>query len=148
MSYTGIKFEDDFKKNIPKHMFHTKLKTSGFGYKGVDSICDYLIFNGEVLFFLELKKTEGASLPFGNIRDNQLTGLQEVDKIKNTKCGIIINFNRYQETYFVDIKDILKYIEKNLRKSFPYDWVKSRGVLIPQALRRTRFDYNLEKLLE
>lgn len=148
MSYTGLKFEQDFQRNIPKDVFSTKLKTSGFGYRGVDNTCDFLIYNGESLFFLELKKTEGKSLPFSNIRENQLDGLLKANKIVNTVCGILINFHRYEETYFVDIEDINSYIQKNIRKSFPYKWVKGRGVLIPQSLRRTRYDYDVRFLLE
>lgn len=148
MSYTGAKFEDDFKRNIPSEMFSTKLKTSGFGYRGVDNICDYLIFNGYKLFFLELKKTEGASLPFSNIRENQLDGLLKADKVNNTVCGFVINFNRYEETYFLDISNANSYIRKNISKSFPYQWVKDRGVLVPQQLRRTRYDYDLSDLLK
>lgn len=148
MSYTGLKFEQDFQRSIPENVFFTKLKTSGFGYRGVNNICDYLIYNGDNLFFLELKKTEGASLPFSNIRDNQLEGLVDAAKVKNTICGVIVNFNRYEETYFVDIKDIINYMQKNIRKSFPYDWVKGRGVLIPQHLRRTRYDYDVNTILD
>ena len=62
--------------------------------------------------------------------------------------GFIINFRDLEETYFIDVHDILLYIKSTDRKSIPVDWCRDYGVRIEQTKKRTRYTYNLSKWLE
>lgn len=147
MANNGHIFEQEFKKSVPAGVYVKKLKVMS-GYRGGGNEGDFLLFKYPNLYIFELKSHKGASIPFDVVRDKQLVGLFNNSHIKGCKCGFIFNFRDYEETYFVEIRDILDYMESCGRKSFPLSWVKELGIKIEGKKIRTRYRYNLEKFLE
>lgn len=103
---------------------------------------------GNKTIFLELKTTKGKSLPFGNVRENQVKGMKDISTKDNTSSYFIINFREFEETFAIKASEIHFFYYNGKRKSFPIDWCKSNGILIKQELKRTRYKYNVIKFLE
>ena len=143
----GHIFEQEFKKSIPAGVYIKKLKVAGMNFKGGGNEGDYLVFSYPNLFIFELKSGKGKSIPFSNIRDKQILGLTEHQKIYGVKAGFVFNFRELGETYFISIKDASSFIETGERKSFPIDWCREVGIRVEQKLLRVRYKYDLGKLL-
>lgn len=143
----GHIFEDEFRKSVPEGVYFKKLKVSGQNYKGGGNEGDFLIYLYPNLYILELKSHKGKSIPFDCLRENQIKGLDFLTTVGGVKCGFIFNFRDLEETYFIDIKKIVKFIKEGKRKSFPIEWVREEGILIEQKKLRVRYRYNLHKFL-
>ena len=114
------------------------------------------------LFTLELKSTEGTSMTFYRkdfindgkkhsfmIKKNQLEGLSESNKFKGIISGLVLNFRKYNHTYFMFINDANNMIRDIDRKSFnEKDVISNNGYLIEQRLKKVKYNYNLQKFIE
>lgn len=143
----GHIFEQEFKKSLPKECYSKKLRVMS-GYKGTGNEGDFLVFLYPKLYIFELKSHRGKSIPFGAIRDNQLVEMFNNSHIVGVICGYIFNFRDLEKTYFVELSDILYFIENSSRKSFPFEWVDEIGFLISQKKVRTRYKYDLNKFFD
>ncbi|MDD4531941.1 MAG: Holliday junction resolvase RecU [Bacilli bacterium] len=103
------------------------------GYFSMKSTTDYNgIYRGKYMDF-EAKETESkTSFSFKNIRSQQLSHLRKVHALGGI-AFFVIRFKQYQETYLVDAMTLLDYMDLNIRKSFPYSFIKENGVLIEEA---------------
>lgn len=153
----GKKFEEDFVKSIPDRCDVTRLKDAG-GWSNATNMrftsknpCDFVVFSPDragdrgVLYKLELKSTQGKSLPFSNIKEHQLDALCESDR-KGVKAWFVINFRSVNETYWVPAIFVRMQIEKGERKSLALAEARALGRLIKQSLIRVRYKYDLEWL--
>ena len=143
----GKIFEEQIKKSVSPDMYYLRIKDSTMRFKGDSNICDCLIFYKRTCFMLELKSSQEASLPFGNIKEHQFNGLMDADKTDGIVAGLLVEMRRYKETYFIHIKDAMKYKENTTRKSFSRDFLIKKGIKLEQKLKRTRYVFNIEKLL-
>lgn len=147
----GKVFEEDFIGSVPTNIFHFRFKdlpyflTKGNGYSITNNPCDFLIYN-KFLYVLELKSCAGTSYPISNTRENQVIGLDNYSKMEGVISGFVINMRKYEETYFLHIRDY-KLITLS-KKSIGIKDLRIYGVKIDQTLKRTRFKYNLEDLFK
>lgn len=122
---------------------------------------DALLFDGTRLYCFELKTTlsiltywkeeyenKDKKISF-NVKSNQILGLRSASKFNNVVCGFVLNFRgNINQTYFLNINDFDNMIVSLNKKSFNVGDVKNNnGVLITQTLKRTRYKYDVEKLL-
>lgn len=149
----GKQFENDFINSLPKHIFKYRLKdgTASWGSNQAENvrfqasnICDFIVHNGKCLYLLELKSHKGKSLPLSCIRPNQLKGLWNAENYENVVAYIVVNFRELNETYIINVSDIIHYMGHNMdKKSIPISLFKEVGVLIPQTLKKVHYSYDL-----
>ena len=151
---SGKRFENNFKKSVPSDIFFYRFKDGSSAWGGNDkvrfqssNICDCELFDGSRLYLLELKSIKGKSIPFGNIRENQLKELSEAQKFKNIIAGIVIEFNELDRVFFMHINDITDFIRASDRKSIPLDYFKEKGIEIEVIKKRVNNGFNVKKLL-
>lgn len=149
----GKIFEEDFIKSVPQDMFKFRFRdlpyhlTKGAKYEVNNNPADFIIFNGETLYILELKSTALSSYPFSNTRDNQVKGLLKYSELRNVVAGFVINLRKYNETYFIKIEDYIV-LKSGDTKSISRQSLQLVGYLIPQKLKRIRYSYDLERLFK
>ena len=154
----GKRFEEDFKKSVPDHWYYRRFKDSAGAWAGGEKTrftasneCDCLIFNTDtgILFGLELKSFKGKSMPYKNMNDPKGKKLEKMIDINNkNRCvsGYVLNFRDLGETYFVNTCNIVLLIERRDRKSFAYSDIVFLGLRIPQALKKVRYKYDIERI--
>lgn len=154
MANEGKKFEEDFRKSIPAGFYIYKLKDAG-GWSNasntrftISNMCDFIMYSKPTLYLLELKSTKGKSLPFSNIKDNQVKELLAASNTEGIQAGLVINLRSVNETYYLSIKDFKKYVETTERKSISLDYLRNEGILIEQELKKTRYRYNIKEFIK
>lgn len=152
---SGKRLESNFKKSIPDDIFFYRFKDGSSAWGGNDkvrfqssNICDCLIFNGSKLYLLELKSTKGKSLPFTNIRENQLKELSLATYYKNIVSGIVIEFSDLDRCFFMYIDTITDFIRIGSRKSVPIEYCEEKGIEIEIKKKKVNNSFNIKKLLE
>lgn len=153
----GKRFEEDFIKSFPLDVFTYRLRDSAGAWGGdnkntrftASNICDFICHNhhkGETIF-MELKSTKQKSLPFSNMKNNQIIGLYNASKYKGIKAYFIINFRVVEETYAIEAIKVKEFIETSDRKSIPIQWCVENGEKIEQKKKISRYSYNLVNFL-
>ena len=152
----GKRFEQNFKSSVPNDVFCYRFKDGTANFMGARNanvrfqaynMCDFLLYNGNKLFLLELKAHKGKSLPISCIRKNQIEELSKASLFTNIVAGVLVYFVDVEEVYFLSI-DILNYFlctEK--RKSIPLDFFKKEGKRIPCNKKEINIILNLNNLL-
>lgn len=163
MKNIGKIFEKNFKDSIPKNIWcykppdaaqafnmdNTKLRFSAH------SPCDYMLFNGRLLCFFELKTFDGACSferskeEHGNIHHHQIVTLKKYSGYRNTVAGFILDFRKTGNTYFLGIKDFDVLTEKITKKSFNEKDIMNycNPVEIEKQKLKVNYRYNIKKLL-
>ena len=154
MKSTGKRFEENWKKSIPKDIFYYRLRDSSNTWSNGDkirfapsNICDCMIYDGKYLFTLELKSTKGKSLPFANIKEHQINDLLWCSLFKNVISGFVIEFDSVNECYFVEIRRFQAFYNKKQRKSLPLDYCRENGVKIEITKLKVNRKFNVEKFI-
>ena len=142
----GKKFEKDIKDSVPAGIYCYRLKDDGMNYVGVTNICDYIVYYYPVIYLWELKSHKGTCIPFSAIRDKQLIMLSEIDQ-KGVSTGFIFNFRDWNETYWVVTSKVQCLKENEERKSISLEWCRTEGIRVEQKLKRTRYLFDIPKLL-
>lgn len=96
----------------------------------IPSTTDYNgIYKGKYIDF-EAKETKSkTSFCLNNIHKHQIEHLKKISDHGGIGF-VIIRFTDLNETYFIEIKHILSYIESSKRKSIPLDYIKNFGYII------------------
>ena len=158
-----------FQKSIPEYVLVKRLNDNASAWAGGDNTrfaskneCDFILFDTKRKIFLgcELKTTSHKSLTywredFNNknqnfmIKKSQIQGLKKWSLFKNTVCGFVINVSSFNnDTFFVHIKDFLKYTSQLSKKSINYNDVqKMNGIKINNQLKKTNYKYDIENFL-
>ena len=151
----GKQFETDFSKSIPDEWFCYRLKDSALSWANTSNSrftprnsCDFFLFTGFTLYGVECKSFLGKSMPYSNIKDNQLKDLlnMSVSKPINAQGIFILNFRDFAETYYLNAFVVNALIQSGVRKSISIDEARSNGILVPQKLKIVRYSYNLTGL--
>jgi len=106
------------------------------------------LFDGNRLYLLELKSIKGKSIPFSNIRENQLKELSEAQKFKNIIAGIVIEFNELDRAFFMHIDNVIEFMLNGGRKSIPLAYCKEKGIEIEVEKKRVNNSFNIKRLLD
>ncbi len=151
---SGKRFENNFKKSVPSNIFFYRFKDGTASWdKGSltrfqqKNICDCMLFDGSRLYLFELKSIKGKSIPFSNIRENQLKELSKAQKFKNIIAGIVIEFNELDRAFFMCISDITDFMRIGSRKSIPIEYCVEKGIEIEITKKRVNDSFNVRKLL-
>lgn len=166
MGNVGKQFEYDFKKSMPDYVLLYRLPDAAQSFGRNSNLrfsrknpFDFLLWNSKkhILYALELKTVKGSSISFERneqekkeIHYNQIKGLNDWNKYDGIICGFIIEFRKIETTVFIDIETFNKLIEKIDKKSFSYlDLIENKlnFKIIPQTKKRTRYRYDIEKIL-
>jgi hypothetical protein len=119
---------------------------------------DFECYKKPYLFCFELKSKLGKSINFQidkkdkgkDIKLHQIQGLLNASKYNGVFCGVVFNFRDFNETYYVDIDLLNNHINelnnKNI-KSIKYIDIKNIGIIIEQTIKRTKYNYNIKKLI-
>lgn len=149
----GKQFEKDFKNSIPEGVWINKFKDGG-GWSNADNtrftvnnICDFEVYNpyNKQLFYFELKHTNLKSLPFVNIKDNQIKGLTKATQY-GIICGFLISINN--KCYFLNINHYNSFVAVTERKSIPLSYIEDFGIDVPRRKLRVNYRYDLNNLLK
>lgn len=119
---------------------------------------DLILYKYPIFFALELKSNGGTSFSFSrndklekgkDIKNSQISSLLESRRYKGVVSGLILNFRKYNETYFVDILDFHNFISNTGKKSINRQDVLGIGhILIPQTIKKVKYDFDMSSLLD
>lgn len=151
---SGKRFEQNFKNSIPKDIFYYRFRDGSSSWGGNEkvrfqqtNICDCMLFNGKILFLLELKSTKGKSLPFSNIKEHQITDLLWASQFKNIICGFVVEFADIDECYFMNIKRFEEFLKHTQRKSLPVDYCRNNGIKIGVRRIKINKEFDIKEIL-
>ena len=175
----GKKFEQAIKEAADKKGYYfLRLPDSNkFGQQGTQtrftqqSPFDALMFDGCILYCLELKHTDGNSLSFPNpvdtkppkgktfmIKYHQIQNLLEGAKHPNVVAGLLIDFgDRYSSKgklldeascWFVHINNFYEWAKNTDKKSINRDDVKSLGYKITKTKKKVNYSYDISDLTD
>jgi recombination protein U len=146
----GKKFEEDFRRSTPPEVYVHRVKDAGSDkthLRGVKNECDFIFYRYPWMYLLEMKSHKGKSIPFGALTAEQIEGLSEHAIRPGVKAGFVFNYRELGETYYVPAVDVAEYMCYTERQSFPVDWCRQVGRRVDQRLVRTRYRYDVDKLL-
>ena len=143
----GKKFEQDVLNSVPKDVYKHRIKDSTMRFKGDNNVCDMFLFKEDTLYMLELKSTKASAIPYTSIAENQFEGLLIASEFLGIKAGFLFNFREHKETYYVDIKDAIEFKKTSNRMSYPIKKKREKGIKIDQTLKRTRYRYDIGKMI-
>lgn len=158
----GYVLQDNIKKSCEKQdILFYRFKDSPFSFANSDktkfttnNICDCMMFLANKLLFVELKSTKGKSFSF---TEHSLRQLNDINKIIHNKQGLrrfgvygcfIIEFRELEETYFIQVQDILKYLNENNTKTINIQkYIKNnKFIKVEQKLLRKNYTFDFRKL--
>ena len=160
----GKIFEQNWKKSIPDNIFYYRPPDSAqsFGTNNnlrfsAKSPCDCFMFDGNLLYTIELKSVGTKSISFerektdnGVIHKHQIDNLQKFSTYKNVVSGFIFDFRLSNRTYFCSIDDFLDMIDKLDKKSFnETDLMKwCNPITINKRKLRVNYRYDINAFLQ
>lgn len=161
----GMNFEDDinssndyyaindiayiYKKPTPIKVSKVLVQTNKFdkkhkiteAYYEKKSTTDYNgLYKGHYIDF-EAKNTKNSSFNIkSNLHSHQYEHLVNIHN-HNGIAFILVNFQKYNEIYLLEIKEVILFLEKSKNKSLiPYDYFVKNGYVVQQKLN-PRIDY-------
>jgi recombination protein U len=165
----GKVFEDSFRDSIDQSkIYYYRLRdpASSFGEKqenlrfSITNDYDCFIYLEPNFFPFELKSTQGTSFSIQSEEDkknkktkmiklNQIQGLTKTSQHKGIYAGFIFNFRDVEHTYWLNIKGFNKFNEGTEKKSInEKDVIEYGGLLVPQTLKKVRYKYDIDKMIE
>lgn len=166
---SGKIFEEEFKESVKKYneidnsLYLLRLTDSATGF-GMDSSrvrfsakspFDFLLHqkNGNT-FALELKSCGDNSIAFSLENDKKSIKLSQIKNLQKSSfygiiSGFLFNFRKFEETYFLEIMDFVRFIGDTEKKSISKDdVVKYGGLIIPQRKKKVKYTYDISELLK
>jgi hypothetical protein len=122
--------------------------------------CDFIMYQYPNIFFLELKSTIYNSISIqtdekgsGMIKLHQINSLVHMGQYDGSNAGFILNFHQKdsveETTYYLSIQDFSNFLAENDKKSInKLDIINYGGIILDQTLKRTRYMYNIQKMIE
>ena len=163
ISNIGKVFEQNWRKSVPDNVFYYRPpdSASSFGDNSklrfsAKSPCDCFMFNGKVLYTLELKSVSTKSISFerektdkGVIHKHQIDNLLKFSTYENVISGFLFDFRLSNRTYFCIIEEFENMINHLDKKSFNekdlFEWCNP--VEIEKKKLKVNYRYNVEKFL-
>ena len=154
----GKIFEQDFKNSVPEGVYYLKLQDPTVSYSQTQTTrfalkapYDVVLCKDGQMYALELKSVQTKSLSYGpdkscRIKEKQAEALCDAAR-SGAVAGFVLNFRKYDETYFVPAGVFKKHMESSLSKSFSFDDAKRCGIKIPQTKKKTHYRYDVSFLL-
>ncbi len=138
-----------YKRPTPIHIVKVDYEKARIkdAYFEKQSTTDYNgIYKGKYIDF-ECKETKSkTSLSLHNISSHQTKHLQRVQKHGGIAFFLIF-LSYYNEVYLLDASIVVDIINKNERKSIPFDTIRKNGVLVEQGyIPRLKYLDAMEKV--
>lgn len=143
----GKIFEEEIKDSFPATVYVERYKDDTSRFKGVDNPADFRAYIYPYTLLIECKSHKGKSFPLSKIRKNQIEGLKKAVQYPGIIGGFFINFRELEETYYIPVGSVDKFITAGHRKSIPVSWCRAYGQRIEQTKKRVRYSYDLNKWL-
>lgn len=161
----GKVFEQNWKKSIPDNIFYYRPPDAAQSFNtnnpnlrfSAKSPCDYFMFDGDILYALELKSVGTKSISFerektdnGIIHKHQIDNLEKFSTYRNIISGFIFDFRLSDMTYFCFMNDFLNIMERLDKKSFnEADLLKwCDPITIQKRKLRVNYRYNINLFLQ
>lgn len=160
----GKVFERDFKESCKKqNIFIMRINDTYYTAKQYDpkafvpsQVCDYILHYNGTLFMTELKSSEKKYMTIerdkaGMIKKHQY---EQMSRNENTnEHGLfVLQFLRDTDdeiTYAIKITDFMQFLNESDKSSINMlDVVQHGGIVVEQAVSRTRKHYNVQEVLD
>lgn len=160
----GKIFERDFKESCKKqNIFIMRINDTYYTAKQYDpkafvpsQVCDYILHYNGTLFMTELKSSEKKYMTIerdkaGMIKKHQY---EQMSRNENTnEHGLfVLQFLRDTDdetTYAMKITDFMQFLNESDKSSINMlDVVQHGGIVVQQAVSRTRKHYNVQDVLD
>ena len=142
-----LKFKECWLKSFPNSFLY-RLNDQMSGYKVSSSnICDFIAFNLNKLYLLEIKSHEGNTFPINNL--TQYTKLVGKVGIPGVRVGVIIWFIDHDRVIYVPISTITQLINDG-KKSVNINKIEAEGyriINIPSIKKRVFLDSDYSILM-
>lgn len=160
----GKIFEQNWKKSIPDNVFYYRPPDSAQSFGNTTNLrfsakspCDCFMFNGEILYTLELKTVGTKSISFerdktdkGVIHKHQIDNLTKFSMYPNVISGFLLDFRLSEMTYFCMIEEFVNMIKHLDKKSFNendlLEWCNP--IKIDKKKLKVNYKYNVNKFLQ
>lgn len=158
---SGKIFEKDIKDSIPNDVFYFRIKDPASSF-GKDSQVtrfspknefDAFLYKYPILVAMELKSNQGTSISFarrGEIgKDIKYSQIESLEKCShyNIRAGLLLNFRKTNTTYWIDIRDFIRFMESTEKKSInEKDLAEFNAIIIPQQIKKVHYRYDLSCL--
>lgn len=158
----GKIFEENWKKSCPGNILVYRPPDAAQSFDmssklrfSQHSPCDYMMFDGILFYTLELKTFEG-SCSFertkedkGTIHHYQITSLKKYASYNNVCSGLVLDFRKTGNTYFLNIYQWDNLINSITKKSFnEEDLLKyCSPTIIEKKKLKVHYKYDVEKYL-
>lgn len=164
ISNIGKVFEQNWRKSVPDNVFYYRPPDSAqsFGNNtnlrfSAKSPCDCFMFNGKVLYTLELKSVGTKSISFerektdkGIIHKHQIDNLQKFSTFQNVISGFLFDFRLSDCTYFCTIEEFVTMVSHLDKKSFNendlFEWCNP--IKIEKKKLKVNYRYDISKFFE
>lgn len=167
----GKAFEKDFQEAAKKdEVFIMRLNDSSLSWQHektskftVQNPFDFLVYNYPNIFAVECKSTCYKSLSIQRelkdtsskmIKAHQINSLINFSQTEGAYAGLLINFRNDEDitdnvTYWLSIQNFSKFLVESDKQSInKLDCVQYGAIILEQKLKRTRYTYNVKKLIE
>lgn len=172
----GKQFESDFASSIPSYCFVHRLRDSSQSYDNNkislyswSNECDYFVYDGKnsrLFFAIECKTTKKRSMsvqmnkddnPSSMIKYHQIQSLKKISEYDGAVAGLCVNFRRFEgepnyteNTYFLEVNDMMNMLEKTGKKSFDELDIALYGnaVRINGTKKRVHFKWDIDTFLK
>ena len=114
---------------------------------GVANPCDYFCFYKNTFLLLEMKTTEGASLPLKNISDYQYLSMLEASQKRGIKAYFLVWWYSKDITRAIPVS-VIKDIKETNKKSIRFDYKDSRIIDIDGIKKKLYFEYDWNKFFK
>lgn len=135
----GKQFETQFRKNFRESFpqsFCYRLPDQVSGYHNSKNVCDFICFNKDTLYLLEIKTHQGNTFPFQNL--SQYEYLLSYKNLPGIVIGVILWMIDHDTIVFLPIQTIEK-MKSDKKKSFNIKDVLSSDydiIIIPVKKKR------------
>lgn len=130
-----------------------------------NNICDFICYDGNNLFLLELKHTENTSISFNQpcdekgsgtymIKPHQVKSLKKYTNYSNVHPGLILDFADRQTktkfieggTYYIDINVFKGWADSVDKKSISLEDAKLIGIPVDRTLKKVNYTYDIKQM--
>ena len=161
----GKIFEDNFRDSVESNMYFYRLRDSASAFGGgsehlrfsISNDYDCFIYKEPSFFPLELKSNKGTSFSIQKIKEekgkdiklNQISGLTKAGEHEGVYSGLILDFRKSGNTYWLNIKDFNVFNNGTEKKSInEKDVIEFGGIKIRSQIKKINYKYYIGELLE
>jgi len=163
---SGKVFEDEIKASIDMdRIYYYRLRDSASSFGGgndslrfsIKNDYDCYMYLSPNFFPLELKSNQGTSFSIQKTKEekgkdiklNQIQGLTHASQYPDSYSGFLLNFRSVEHTYWLDIRRFNEFNNVTDKKSInEKDVIEYGGLLVPQKLKKVRYKYDIDKMIE